>query len=810
MKIKYNHQKIEKKWQEVWEKTNLYHAEDEDKRDNFYSLVMYPYPSGALHLGHWYNFAGADFYTRYKRMSGYNVLSPIGFDSFGLPAENAAIKNNIHPKEWTYKNIETMIEQLKTMGPAYDWERMVITSDPEYYRWTQWMFLYMYKRGLAYKKKQVANWCPSCNNVLANEQVVAGKCWRCEADVIQKEIDQWLLKITDYADKLLAGHEEIDWPERTKEMQKNWIGRSEGAEVRFEVKGLSSNSQQPTANSELNVFTTRPDTLFGATFMVLAPEHPLVSEILTELKANSQKLKAIADYVQSANKKTELQRMEEGKDKTGVFSGLYAVNPVNNQEIPIWISDYVLMSYGHGAIMAVPAHDERDWDFAKKYKLPIIPVLEGGDVKKGPYLGDGDHINSDYLDGLNKEAAIKKVIEVLSKQKLAKKTVNYRLRDWLISRQRYWGAPIPIIQCEKCGEVSVPEEELPVRLPDDVKFKPTGESPLKYHNKFRITKCPICGGEAERETDTMDTFMCSSWYFYRYLDSKNEQEFCSKSKMKKWMPVDIYIGGPEHAVMHLLYSRFFAQALYDGGYSTVKEPFAKLRHQGMIVGEDGQKMSKSRGNVVDPDKEIKRVGADAVRLFIGFVGPFDQGGPWNPNGVTGCKRFLDKAWSLASDKLEDGEPDFAEARIIHKAIKKVGEDIEELKYNTAISTLMIAVNELGSTKKVTRKSIEALLLMLAPFAPHMTEELWEELGNKESIHIQSWPSYDKKLVVDDIVTVVVQVNGKVRANLEVSKGETQEKVEKLAFSDDNVQKFIDKASPKKIIYIQDKILNIVV
>jgi leucyl-tRNA synthetase len=810
MKIKYNHQKIEKKWQEVWEKTNLYHAEDEDKRENFYSLVMYPYPSGALHLGHWYNFAGADFYTRYKRMSGYNVLSPIGFDSFGLPAENAAIKNNIHPKEWTYKNIETMIEQLKTMGPAYDWERMVITSDPEYYRWTQWMFLYMYKRGLAYKKKQVANWCPSCNNVLANEQVVAGKCWRCEADVIQKEIDQWLLKITDYADKLLAGHEEIDWPERTKEMQKNWIGRSEGAEVRFEVKGLSSNSQQPTANSELNVFTTRPDTLFGATFMVLAPEHPLVSEILTELKANSQKLKAIADYVQSANKKTELQRMEEGKDKTGVFSGLYAVNPVNNQEIPIWISDYVLMSYGHGAIMAVPAHDERDWDFAKKYKLPIIPVLEGGDVKKGPYLGDGDHINSDYLDGLNKEAAIKKVIEVLSKQKLAKKTVNYRLRDWLISRQRYWGAPIPIIQCEKCGEVSVPEEELPVRLPDDVKFKPTGESPLKYHNKFRITKCPICGGEAERETDTMDTFMCSSWYFYRYLDSKNEQEFCSKSKMKKWMPVDIYIGGPEHAVMHLLYSRFFAQALYDGGYSTVKEPFAKLRHQGMIVGEDGQKMSKSRGNVVDPDKEIKRVGADAVRLFIGFMGPFDQGGPWNPNGVTGCKRFLDKAWSLASDKLEDGEPDFAEARIIHKAIKKVGEDIEELKYNTAISTLMIAVNELGSTKKVTRKSIEALLLMLAPFAPHMTEELWEELGNKESIHIQSWPSYDKKLVVDDIVTVVVQVNGKVRANLEVSKGETQEKVEKLAFSDDNVQKFIDKASPKKIIYIQDKILNIVV
>ena len=797
----YDHNKIEKKWQEVWDKTKLYGAKDGDKRKKFYSLVMYPYPSGALHLGHWYNFAGADFYTRFKRMQGFNVLSPIGFDSFGLPAENAAIKNNIHPKEWTYKNIKNMISQLKSMGPAYDWDRMVITSDPEYYRWTQWMFLYMYKRGLAYKKKQVANWCPSCNNVLANEQVLGGKCWRCDSDVIQKEIDQWLLKITDYKDKLLTGLDDIDWPERTKEMQRNWIGRSEGAEIKFEIRN---------SKFEINVFTTRPDTLFGATFMVLAPEHPLVLEVLSSKKYKIQNRKEIKEYVKTAKKKTELQRMEEIKEKTGVFSGLYATNPVNNKKIPIWISDYVLMSYGHGAIMAVPAHDERDWDFAKKYNLPIIEVLKGGNVEKEAYTGDGVHINSEYLDGLSKEDAIKRVIEVLSKEKKAKKTINYRLRDWLISRQRYWGAPIPIIHCPKCGEVPVPESDLPVNLPDDVQFRPTGESPLKYHDDFRKTACPKCGGSAERETDTMDTFLCSSWYFFRYLDPNNEQEFCSKNLMKYWMPVDIYIGGPEHAVMHLLYSRFFAQALYEGGFSNVKEPFYKLRHQGMILGEDNQKMSKSRGNVVDPDEEVKKVGADAVRMFMGFMGPFDQGGPWNPKGVVGIRRFLDRVWFLASGDLSDSKPTTLEEKIMNKTIKKVGEDIEELKFNTAISALMVFVNEVSALDNISQKTVEYLLIMLAPFAPHITEELWQKLGHKEGIHLESWPKYDPKMIEDDEVIVVVQVNGRVRTNIKMNKNSTQEQVLGVALKDKNVKKFVSGQEPKKIVYIQNKILNIVI
>jgi leucyl-tRNA synthetase len=824
---KYNHQQIEKKWQEIWEQTKLYHASDTDKREKLYHLVMFPYPSGDLHLGHWYNYAGADFRARYKRMKGYNLMSPIGFDAFGLPAENAAIKNKTHPKEWTYKNIERMRAQLKTIGTVFDWEREVVTCDPDYYKWTQWMFLFMYKNGLAYKKKQVANWCPSCNTVLANEQVIGeGVCERCKTTVEQRELDQWMFKITDYADELIDGLEKIDWPEKTKTMQRNWVGRSEGAEVIFQVSGTKD---------QIPVFTTRPDTLFGATFMVLAPEHQLVAELLASTKSQAPNTKEIESYVEKAKKKTELQRMEEGKNKTGVFSGLYAVNPVNGKEIPIWISDYVLMSYGHGAIMAVPAHDERDWDFAKKYKLPIIEVLKGGDVTKEAYTEDGIHVNSEYLDGLNKEEAITKVIEALSKDKKAKKTINYRLRDWIISRQRYWGAPIPITYCRQCWEdkvdkkkeiseseftiidgqehlmVPVEERDLPVLLPEDVDMKPTGQSPLVTSEKFVNTTCPKCGGPAKRETDTMDTFLCSSWYYFRYLDNANDKEFCDKDKLKKWMPVDMYIGGAEHSVLHLLYSRFFTKALREHGEQVnFDEPFSALRHQGTILGEDGQKMSKSIGNVVNPDEEVSRVGGDAVRLFMGFMGPYDQGGPWNPNGVTGCKRFLDKVWALAGGKLSEIEPGLIEAKLLNKAIKKVGEDLEDFKFNTAISTLMVLTNELSSLDEPSKRSVELLLLLLAPFAPHLAEELWENLGNKESIHVQAWPEYDQKLTEDEIVTIVVQVNGKVRANIEMNKNCTQDLAEKTALADENVKKFMEGQKPKKIIYIQDKILNIVI
>lgn len=798
---KYNHKKIEKKWQKRWEQESLYHAKDDDKREKFYSLVMYPYPSGNIHLGHWYNFCGADFYTRYKRMQGYNVLFPIGFDSFGLPAENAAIKNNIHPKEWTYKNIDKMVDQLKSMGAAYDWDRMIATSDPEYYRWTQWMFLYMFNRGLAYKKEQPANWCPSCNNVLANEQVFSGKCWRCESNVVQKKIDQWLFKITEYADRLLEDLKKIDWPEQTKEMQKNWIGKSEGAEIDFLVFG---------SDFKIKVFTTRPDTLFGATFMVLAPEHPLIVDLLTSNKQEVSKTKEIEAYVDAAKKKTELQRVEEGgKEKTGVFSGVYAINPANGKEIPIWIADYVLMGYGFGAIMAVPAHDKRDFDFAKKYKLPILDVIKRPSSTQLPYEGDGEHINSEYLNGLNKEESIKKIIEVLEKEGVAKGAINYRLRDWLVSRQRYWGAPIPIIYCKGCGVVPVPDKDLPVLLPDDVEFTPTGESPLKFNDDFKNVLCPKCGSKAERETDTMDTFLCSSWYFLRYLDPMNKKEFCAKDKIKKWMPVDMYIGGPEHAVMHLLYSRFFTKALYDGGHVTIQEPFTKLRHQGMILGSDNQKMSKSKGNVVDPDSEVERFGSDSIRMYFGFMGPFDQGGSWNSRGVAGLRRFLDKVLNLYLEKtfIEKQSPE--ELKIINRTIKKVGEDIEALRFNTAISAIMVCVNEFRQLGSFSKKSAKDLLVILSPFAPHLAEEIWEILGEKDSIHKQSWPIYDKKYLEDKSVTIVIQVMGRVRASVIMNKESTQEEVLKMALGLENVKKFTECKNIKKIIYVQGKLLNIV-
>lgn len=947
----YDHKKIEQKWTNVWEKTQIYRANDASKDNKLYHLVMYPYPSGDLHTGHWYNFAGADFRARFKKMQGYNVMSPIGFDSFGLPAENAAIKRGINPKKWTYDNISKMTEQLKTLGAMFDWKRTVITSDPDYYRWTQWMFLYMYKKGLAYRKKVTANWCTSCNTVLANEQVIGeGVCERCENPVIQKELEQWLFKITDYAEDLLSGLEKIDWPNRTKTMQRNWIGKSVGAEITFKIADV-----QRLKTKDIKVFTTRPDTIFGATFMVLAPEHELVKELIgaKNKELSIKNLKEIQKYLKKVAGKTELQRLEEGKDKEGVFSGVYAINPANGKEIPIWISDYVLMSYGHGAIMAVPAHDERDHDFAKKYKLPIIEVVapytvynpnpkketeerevvvsivynpkndtylcldwlktgwksfvsggsDGEDLLKAAkrevleetgykhiklikqfehslfeefyrphkdsnviaqyryflfelenedkveipnkeqeqhkpvwikkekvkdflniehlkdlwenilnnkdiiFTNAGVLVNSGKYNGLSSDEAKEKIVADLGKE--AKKTINYKLRDWLISRQRYWGAPIPIVYCPKCGQQPIPETDLPVLLPDKVEFKPTGESPLKLDEAFVNTNCPKCGGAANRETDTMDTFVCSSWYYFRYTDPINKKEFASKEKIKKWLPVDIYVGGAEHSVLHLLYSRFFTRALKDGGYCDFDEPFSSLRHQGMILGPNGLKMSKSKGNVVDPDELVCDVGADAVRLYMGFMGPYDQGGPWNPKGLAGVRRFLERVWKLY-DKYEDSEPNLAETRLLNKTIKKVGEDIEEFKFNTAISALMILVNELGKNKTQNKRTLGILALMLSPFAPFMAEELWEKLGETESVHLAPWPSYDKKYIEEDICTIVIQVNGKVRANIEMSKSSTQKQVEAEALKNENVKKFIGNIKPKKIIYIPGKILNIVI
>lgn len=796
---KYNHLEIEKKWQDVWEKTKLFEVGEVSSKPKYYNLVMYPYPSGDLHIGHWYNFSGGDFYARYKRMNGFNVLNPIGFDSFGLPAENAAIKHGIAPRKWTYDNIENMVRQLHRLGPSYDWTRMVVTSDPEYYRWTQWMFLELYKRGLAYKKKQVANWCTSCNTVLANEQVVGGKCERCGSEVIQKDLDQWLFKITDYADELYTEVDKLDWPERTKTSQKNWIGRSEGAEVEFRIQNLESS---------IRVFTTRPDTLFGVTFMVLAPENPLVMNVTTEAQ-----LKEVDVYISITRGKTELDRMQE-KLKTGVFTGSYAINPVNNEKIPIWISDYVLMGYGTGAIMAVPAHDERDMEFAKKFDLPVC------EVNNGELL-----VNSGDFSGQTITEAQKNIVAKLSKKGLAEKKVNFKLRDWLISRQRYWGAPIPIIYCDRCGEVPVPESDLPVILPSDVSIKPTGESPLRYDKDFYNTTCPKCGGKATRETDTMDTFVCSSWYFLRYADPDNNKEFADKGKLKYWLPVDMYIGGAEHTVLHLLYSRFFTKALRDAGYLEFGEPFTALRHQGMILGPDGLKMSKSKGNVIDPDIEVDKYGADAVRMYLAFMGPYDQGGPWNPNGLVGVRRFLDKFYDFVvridaqtGNSGVNAEKELELERAVNKLVQKVTADLPGLHYNTCISAFMEALNAYAQIEKsmpVTeysaswRNALGRTLLVMAPFAPHLSEELFEKLGFEGSIHVQEWPKYDAKFLVDVLITVAVQVNGKLRDQLIVIPGAKEVDILKLAKEAEKIKAYLVGKKIVKSFYVQDKILSIV-
>jgi len=817
-RTKYYPKEIEKKWQTHWEAQQQYHAPDDSPKPKFYHLVMLPYPSGDLHMGHWYNYSPFDAYGRFKRMQGYNVMQPMGFDAFGLPAENAAIKRGVQARTWTLANIDKMRRQLRMMGAQWDWDREIVSCLPDYYKWTEWLFLQFYKHGLAYRTKAPANWCPSCNTTLANEQVLAnGTCERCGSTVIRKEIDQWLLKITNYAEELLD-FSGIEWPERTVTMQRNWIGRSEGAEIRFftEIDGQ---------REEIPVFTTRPDTIYGATFFVLAPEHPWVEKITTpEHKA------AVDAYVDQARHMTEIERMSTEKEKTGVFTGGYVTNPVSGEQVPVWIADYVLMGYGSGAIMGVPAHDERDFEFARKFGIPIREVIrpegeEPSDPATWPEAKShlGVMVNSGPFDGTPADEAIAKVTRYMEEQGVGKFAVSYRLRDWLISRQRYWGAPIPIVYCPIDGTVPVPEDQLPVWLPENVEFKPTGESPLRYEPEFLNTTCPICGGPATREADTMDTFICSSWYFLRYADPHNSEQAWSAEAMRRWLPVDQYVGGAEHAVMHLLYARFFIKALRDMGHLEFDEPFIRLYHQGMILGADGQKMSKSRGNVEAPDEYVEKYGADTVRCYMMFIGPYDQGGSFKAENLEGVWRFLNRFWSLVNDtwsekvsKKETAESNAIE-RLRHKTIKRVTEDLSNFRFNTALAALMECDNALikQQNKPVVhsaafRDTLETMMQLLAPMAPHITEELWHLTGHSSSIHLTDWPGYDEALTHDETFTLVVQVDGKVRERIEVPTGISEAEVRQLVLYNPRVASFIGDATVRNIIYVPGRLVNIVV
>ncbi|MFH1188921.1 MAG: leucine--tRNA ligase [bacterium] len=829
----YPFEKIEKKWQRKWQKDETYTTKDTVKgKKNFYHLVMFPYPSGNLHIGHWYNFAPADIVARYKRMQGYNVMSPIGFDAFGLPAENAAIKRGIHPERWTMSNIKTMKKQLHSMGNSFDWSREVITCLPEYYKWNQWIFLQLYKEGLVYRQKAAANWCPSCKTVLANEQVVDGACERCGTDVTKKEIDQWMFRITRYVEDLLKDLDTVDWPERTKAMQRNWIGRSEGAYITFDLQGATLKKKR-----KVKVFTTRPDTVFGVTYVVLAPEHELISDPV--VKAALTNYFEVETYIEKTKAKSELERTDLIKGKTGSpLAGITAINPATGEEVPVWIADYVLASYGTGAVMAVPAHDERDFDFARnpRHNLPIRPVIipepvdiKTGDaqtviddIKKGKICWTccGLLINSAQFNGNPSEHAKNKIVAWLAKKKAAKKGITYRLRDWLISRQRYWGTPIPIVFCEKCGIQPIKEKDLPITLPPLRNFQPAsdGRSPLARSKDFVATTCPQCGGRAERETDTMDTFVDSSWYYLRYIDNHNAKAAFNKKKMEKWLPVDMYIGGAEHTVLHLLYARFFTKFLAQKKYIDFNEPFTSLRHQGIILGPDGLKMSKSKGNVIDPDDLVDKFGADAVRMYLCFMGPYDQGGPWNPTGILGMTRFLDRLWIL-KDVVEQNQSVLQDNDLlqgtVHRTIKKVTEDIEGMKFNTAISALMILLNEMEKQREnLPIAVLKQFVQLLAPFAPHVTEEIWQNLADKKkkyvSIHHGVWPKYEEQYLKEDIVGIVIQINGKIRAKISIARDLQEERVKEIAFTEKNIRKYIDGKEIKKVIYIPNKLLNIVI
>lgn len=818
---KYLFTEIEQKWQQKWLSGDDFKTGEDPSKPKYYVLEMFPYPSGSLHMGHVRNYSIGDVIARFKKMNGFNVLHPMGWDAFGLPAENAAIAHGIHPDPWTRNNIAEMKVALNTLGISYDWDREVGTCMPDYYKWTQWIFIEFYKKGLAYKKKSPVNWCPSCETVLANEQVVGGQCERCDSVVGKKNLEQWYLKITDYANELLEDLDNLPgWPDKVKTMQANWIGRSIGAEVDFDLEGT---------DEKLKVFTTRPDTIFGATFMVLAPEHPLVSELIagTEYEA----------IVNSFNEKlqflTEIERSSTELVKEGVFTGKYAINPLNGAKVPIWVANYVLMHYGTGAIMAVPAHDERDFEFARKYDIEIIPVIsKDGSVYEGAsmteaYTESGKLIHSGKYSGMDVDAGIEALVSDLEVQAIGKKTINFRLRDWLISRQRYWGVPIPIMYCDSCGEVAVPEQDLPLLLPLDVKFTGKGESPLLTSETFMYTKCPVCGGRARRETDTMDTFVDSSWYFLRYCDPHNDSAPFSREKAEYWMDVDQYIGGVEHAILHLLYSRFYTRVLHDMGLSPVKEPFRNLLTQGMVL-KDGAKMSKSKGNVVSPKEIIDKYGADTARLFILFAAPPERDLDWNDDGVEGSFRFLNRVWRLVQDTKDSFDPsasigELSDADkdlnfIINKTVKKVTDDISDrFNFNTAISAVMELVNELyryreaGSVNKaLLTDAINKVVMLLAPFAPHMTEELWMSLGYTKSVHSMPWPQYDEKALVKEEVEVVLQINGKVRDKVTVPREIDQSALEKMVMANERILRFIDGREIVKVVLIPQKLVNIVV
>jgi leucyl-tRNA synthetase len=813
MAERYNPQAIERKWQARWEADGLYRTSLTDADKKYYALVMFPYTSGDLHIGHWYNFAPADARARYMRMRGHDVFLPIGFDAFGLPAEEAAIKNSIHPYTWTRQNIERMAAQLKNIGGMYDWSHTLATCDPDYYRWNQWFFLKFYERGLAYREKAAANWCPHCQTVLANEQVVDGACERCGTAVTRRDLEQWFFRITAYADELLD-FSQIDWPERVMAMQRNWIGRSTGVEFRLAV------AEHPSV--EIPVFTTRIDTVYGMTYVVLAPEHSLVEQLTVPTQRA-----AVEVYQEQARLASEIERLSTEREKTGVPLGTFAVNPFDGERVPIWVADYVLSTYGTGAIMAVPGHDERDFAFAQKFGLPIREVIRPADKPAGapltePYSGPGLMVNSGPWDGLPSEEGKERLADWLEERGLGGRKVNYRLRDWLISRQRYWGTPIPIIYCPACGAVPVPEADLPVRLPEDAEFRPTGESPLLYNEAFVNVACPRCGEPARRETDTMDTFVDSSWYFLRYLAPELADAPFPSELSDRWCPVDQYMGGVEHAVMHLLYARFFTRVLRDLGLVRFSEPFRRLFNQGIILGEDNEKMSKSRGNVVNPDDYVAQMGADTVRAYLMFLGPWSGGGPWNSQGIQGPYRFLNTVWELVTGALEQPPPargdaaaDAELARLAHKSTKIVTERYEGFQYNTMLAELHTYRNGLQRLRgrvsaRVWRDALERLVLMLAPAAPHLAEELWHRLGHETSVHLQSWPTWDEALTVEEQVVLVIQINGKVRDQIEVAPGLSEADVRPLVLGQPKVQALLNGHEVVRLIYVPNKLVNLVI
>ena len=813
-RMSYDHAEMQTKWSDRWDDGGIYSVEDDDPRPKWYELHMYPYPSGDLHVGHWFAMTGADIHARFMRMKGYNVLHPMGFDAFGLNAENAAIKNGIHPHKWTMSNIENMRRQLRSMGPMYDWDREVVTCMPDYYRWNQWFFLQLYKKGLAYRSDAPVNWCPSCQTVLANEQVINGLCERCDTSVVHKDMEQWFFKITDYADELLD-HSKIDWPDRINTMQTNWIGRSEGVEVDFDI------SEYGLEEKAIRTFTTRIDTVFGVTFIVLAPEHPLIEKLTT-----SEKRDEVEAYLEQSRLQTEIERLSTEKEKTGVFTGAFAVNNLNGERVPILVADYVLLSYGTGMVMGVPAHDQRDFEFASKYDLPIRVVIappdwDGTDLEEA-YIDAGTQVNSGQFDGLPNAEGLERIADYIEANGWGERSVNYRMRDWLISRQRYWGTPIPVVYCEKCGETPVPESDLPVLLPEDAEFLPTGDSPLALHAGFVNTTCPDCGRPAKRETDTMDTFVDSSWYFLRYASPHFEDGPFDPDALGQWGAVDQYTGGVEHAVMHLLYARFFVKALRDLGYLDFDEPFVRLVNQGTIV-FNSQKMSKSRGNVIAPDAYVSDVGTDVVRTYMMFMGPWEAGGEWNDDGINGMARWTNRVWDLAtrdaSDLDEsDAHPDAVRSlrRLQHQTIRKVTEDVERFKFNTAIASMMEFSNSLSQVwdsgvidSDSWTEAIKGLALLMSPVTPFLAEEIWERVGEPFSVHQKPWPTWDPELAADETITLVVQINGRLRDRIDVPVGISEEDAKTRALDSERAQVYTDGKEVRRVIYVPGRLVNIV-